>query len=67
MTEAEIKSIVQNAYRQGALDERAINAKDLRALADDFCEQIFQLRQEVRKALGLPKLVSPDDYDATLQ
>ena len=70
MTEAEIREATRQAaregYRQGVNDAKAQCAADLRQLADDFASQVFGLRQEIRHALGLPKLVSPDE-DATLQ
>ncbi|MFY9830970.1 MAG: hypothetical protein WAK69_20710 [Rhodoplanes sp.] len=65
--EEEFRHEIRRAFECGVEQAKASFAADLRQLADDMVEQIFQLRQEVRKALGLPPLAGPDDRDATLQ
>lgn len=58
--EAEFHAELKRAYMEGVTELRAQFACDLRMLADDFTSQLFELRCEVRKALGLPPLAGPD-------
>ena len=54
----EVRAVTQEAYRQGVVEARAAFSSELRLLAD-FTEQVFQLRQEMRRALKLPPLAGP--------
>jgi hypothetical protein len=66
MTEAAAQRQAERAYRLGIEHAKAEIATDLRCLADDMVEQVFQLRCELRKALGLPPPAGPGDQ-GTLQ
>ena len=59
--EDEFKRELRRAYQEGVTESRAAFASELRLLADDFTEQIFQLRQELRRAIGLPPLANDRD------
>ena len=64
--EDEFRAELKRAYQEGVTESRAAFASELRLLADDFTTQVFQLRQEVRRALKMPPLAGPD-RDGTLQ
>lgn len=60
--ENEARRRARKAYECGVNEARAAFASELRFVIDDFTGQVFGLRQEVRRAIGLPPLAgSPGD------
>lgn len=50
---------LEQVYRVAVAETRAELSTDLRALADDFVNQVAALRLEFRPALGLPTPAEP--------
>ena len=72
--EEEFRAELKRAYECGVVESRAAFSSQLTLLAENFTERlndieerVFQYHCDVRRALKLPPLVSPDDWDTTLQ
>jgi hypothetical protein len=56
VTEEEYKRRAKVAYEMGVQEAKAESYADLRNLAGNFAVEVYNLRRELREALGLPPL-----------